>query len=126
MVFHCFFCCFFKELEFKELEIHRYSLLDTINEYQWISINEYQWISINEFIDGPSMIIIAGPSMNTSPFFGPFFGPHWAAFGPHGARAAMGTLARSQSSPAVSLKGYGELWMVYLHKQALVRMVYLS
>ena len=58
MVFHgfsLFFHGFFKELDFKELEIHRYSLMDTINEYQWISINEYQWISINEFIDGPSM-----------------------------------------------------------------------
>ena len=37
------------------MEIHGYSLVDTINEYQWISMNEYQWISINEFIDGPSM-----------------------------------------------------------------------
>ena len=66
----------FKELDFKELEIHRYSLLDTINEYPWISINEYQWISINEFIDGPSM--------NMVPFFwAPFFGPLlWASMGP--------------------------------------------
>ena len=40
MAFHCFHCFhgFFNELDFKELEIHRYSLLDTINEYQWISI----------------------------------------------------------------------------------------
>ena len=68
----------FKELEFKELEIHRYSLMDTINEYQWISINEYQWISINEFIDGPSMNMV--PFL-WAPFFGPFFGPHGAAFG---------------------------------------------
>ena len=56
--FLLFFHGFFKELDFKELEIHRYSLLDTINEYQWISINEYQWISINEFIDGPSMNMV--------------------------------------------------------------------
>ena len=55
-----FFRCFFKELDFKELEIHRYSSMDTINEHQWISINE--------FIDGPSMIIIDGPSMNMVPF----------------------------------------------------------
>ena len=61
MVFHgfsLFFHGFFKELDFKELEIHRYSLMDTMNEYQWISINEYQWISINEFIDGPSMNMV--------------------------------------------------------------------
>ena len=61
MVFYRFFMVFygfFKELDFKELEIHRYSLLDTINEYQWKSINEYQWISINEFIDGPSMNMV--------------------------------------------------------------------
>ena len=31
---HVVFHCFFKELDFKELEIHRYSLMDTINEYQ--------------------------------------------------------------------------------------------
>ena len=80
-VFHSFF----KELDFKELEIHRHSLLDTINEYQWISINEYQWISINEFIDGPSMNMV--PFL-WAPFFWLFFGLHWAAFGPHGARAA--------------------------------------
>ena len=79
MVFHGFF----KELDFKELEIHRYSLLDTINEYQWISINEYQWISINEFIDGPSM--------NMVPFLWallwPPLGRLWARAA-HGARAA--------------------------------------
>ena len=50
IVFPLFFHGFFKELDFKELEIHRYSLLDTINEYQWISINE--------FIDGPSMYMV--------------------------------------------------------------------
>ena len=68
---------FSKELDFKELEIHGYSLMDTINEYQWISINEYQWISINEFIDGH-------PSMNMVPFLwalslapiGPPLGPN--------------------------------------------------
>ncbi len=75
MVFSWFFHGFFKELDFKELEIHRYSLLDTINEYQWISINEYQWISINEFIDGPSMNMV--PFL-WAPFFGPFFGLHGA------------------------------------------------
>jgi len=58
MVCLLFFHGFFKELDFKELEIHRYSLLDTTNEYQWKSINEYQWISINEFIDGPSMNMV--------------------------------------------------------------------
>ena len=76
MVFFWFFIVFhsfFKELDFKELEIHRYSLLDTINEYQWISINEYQWISINEFIDGPSM--------NMVPFlWAPSLGLHGAAW----------------------------------------------
>ena len=55
----------FKELDFKELEIHRYSLMDTINEHQWISINE--------FIDGPSMNMV--PFL-WAPFFGPFFGLH--------------------------------------------------
>ena len=49
---------FFKELDSNELEIHRSSLMDTINEYQWKSINEYQWISINNFIDGPSMNMV--------------------------------------------------------------------
>ena len=58
MVFLWFFHGFFKELDFKELEIHRYSLMDTINEYPWKSINEYQWISINKFIDGPSMNMV--------------------------------------------------------------------
>ena len=58
MVFHGFFIVFFKELDFKELEIHRYSLMDTTNEYQWIATNEYQWISIHKFIDGPSMNMV--------------------------------------------------------------------
>jgi len=61
MVFSLFFMVFhgfFKELDFKELEIQRYSSLDTINEYQWISINEYQWVSINEFIAGPPMNMV--------------------------------------------------------------------
>ena len=58
MVFLWFFHGFFKELDFKELEIHRYSLLDTINESPWISINEYQWISIHKFIDGSSMNMV--------------------------------------------------------------------
>ena len=72
MVFYhflSFFHGFFKELDFKELEIHRYSLLDTINEYQWISINEYQWISINEFIDGPSMNILEALSLVKKIFY---------------------------------------------------------
>ena len=69
--FSAFFHGFFKELDFKELEIHRYSLLDTTNEYQWISINEYQWISINEY--GPlsmapflwsAMVPLLGPMGN--------------------------------------------------------------
>ena len=77
--FSMFFHGFFKELDFKELEIHRYSLLDTINEYQWISINEYQWISINEFIDGPSMNMV--PFL-WAPSLGPSLGLHGAAFGP--------------------------------------------
>ena len=57
MVFLCFswflivFHRFFKELDFKELEIHRYSLMDI---HQWIFIDGYptdiQWI----FIDGYS------------------------------------------------------------------------
>ena len=87
MVFHGFFHGFFKELDFKELEIHRYSLLDTINEYQWFPINEYQWISINEFMDGPSMNMV--PFL-WAPSLGPFLWPHWAAFGTQGARAAKG------------------------------------
>ena len=80
MVFSwCFivFHGFFKELDFKELEIHRYSLLDTINESQWISIDEDQWISINDFMDGPSM--------NMAPFLWAFLWPRWAAFGPRAA-----------------------------------------
>ena len=56
-----FFHGFFKELGFKELEIHRYSLLDTINEYQGISINEYQWISINEY--GPFLWALLWPPL---------------------------------------------------------------
>ena len=68
----------------------------------WKSIGIHCWTSINEFIDrNPSMNalmdiheFIDGPSMNMVPFLwflslGPFFGPHWAAFGPHGARATM-------------------------------------
>ncbi len=70
MVFQWFCHSFFKELDFKELEIHRYSLMDTINEYQWISINEYQWISINEFIDGSLMVPFLW-----FPFFGLSLGP---------------------------------------------------
>jgi len=64
MVFHGFF----KELDFTELEIHRYSLLDTINEYQWTSINE--------FIDGPSMNMVSFfGHLSLVPFFwAPFFG----------------------------------------------------
>ena len=80
MVFHgfsLFFHGFFKELDFKELEIHRYSLLDTINEYQWISINE--------FIDGPSMNMVpflwALSLAPIGPPLGPMGpGPPW---GPH-------------------------------------------
>ena len=84
LFFHGFFHGFFKELDSKELEIHRYSFMDTINEYRWKSINECQWISINEFIDGPSMIIIDGPSMNVVPFLwfhflGAFFRGGWCA-----------------------------------------------
>ncbi len=80
VVFHCFRHCFcvgfFKELDFKELEIHRYSLMDI---HQWIhwwtSINDIHWWTIDEFIDGPSM--------NMVPFFWALsFGPHGAAFGP--------------------------------------------
>ena len=68
-LFSWFFMFLFKELDFKELEIHRYSLLDTTNEYQWISINE--------FIDGPSM--------NMVPFlWAPFFGPIGPPLGPMG------------------------------------------
>ena len=70
MGFSLFFNGFFKELDFKELEIHRYSLWDTIDEYQWISINGYQWISINEFIDGSLMVPFLW-----FPFFGPSLGP---------------------------------------------------
>ena len=42
LVFHSCFCVFhgfFKELDFKELEIHRYSLLDI---RQWISMEIHQ------------------------------------------------------------------------------------
>ena len=54
IIFHCFF----KELDFKELEIHWYSLLDM---HQWI-----HWWSINEY--GPLPL---GPSLG--PSFGAFF-----------------------------------------------------
>ena len=40
IVVHCFFLFFhrfFKDLDFKELEIHRYSLMDTLNEYHRFS-----------------------------------------------------------------------------------------
>ena len=77
MVFYLFFG-FFKELDFKELEIHRYSLMDTINEYQWISINEFIDGHPNEFIDGPSMNMFPFPMVPflwAFPFFGPFL---WA------------------------------------------------
>ena len=94
MGFSLVFHGFFKELDSKELEIHRYSLLDTINEFQSISINEYQWISINEFIDGPSMNMV--PFL-WALFFGPFFRLHGAAFGPHGARAAKGWAAKGHA-----------------------------
>ena len=67
MVFHSFswfsqgflwlFHGFFKELDFKELEIHRNSLLDirqwiSTKIHQWISMDFHQWIhgwSINEY-----------------------------------------------------------------------------
>ena len=72
-----FFHGFFKELDFKELEIHRYSLLD-IHQWLTMDIHRYSLMDIHEFIDGH-------PSMNMvpffwAPFFGPFFGPHGAAF----------------------------------------------
>ena len=73
LVFSLFFAGFFKELDFKELEIHRYSLMDI---HQWIFIDGYPSMNslmdtINESIDGSSM--------NMVPFFwapslGPFFG----------------------------------------------------
>ena len=83
MVFFMVFHGFFKELDSKELDIHRYSLVDTINEYQWISINEYQWISINEFIDGSLMVPFLW-----FPFFGPSLGPVGPPLGPNRAQAA--------------------------------------
>jgi hypothetical protein len=46
--------CFFEELDFKELEIHRYPLMDTIIDIHW-------WTSIIDIHYGPSMIIIDGP-----------------------------------------------------------------
>ena len=83
-LFYIFFHGFFKELDFKELEIHGYSLMDTINEYQWISINEYQWISINEYQWISINEFIDGISMNMVPFLWALsFGPHGAAFWPH-------------------------------------------
>ena len=90
IVFLLFFHGFFKELDFKELEIHRYSLMDI---HQWISMDVHWWIhwwtTINESIDGPSM--------NMGSFlWAPSFGPHWAAFGPHGARAAPGRVLAEQ------------------------------
>ena len=79
-----FFNGLFKELDFKELEIHRYSLLDTIDEYQWISINE--------FIDGPSMNMV--PFL-WAPFFGPL-GRLWAPWGPgrHGCGPVVTTIEK--------------------------------
>ena len=111
MVFYCVlsvsmvfivFNSFFKELDFKELEIHRYSLLDTINEYQWISINEYQWISINEFIDGPSM--------NMVPFFWAFslgsIGPPLGPKGPGPRTRHLVNLKTGFVDPKWQLRGF--------------------
>ena len=89
MVFSWFFMVFhgfFKELDFKELEIHRYSLLDI---HQWI----HWWISINEFIDGPSINSLTdihqwiwSPPLVPflwAPFLGPFpLGPMGQPLGP--------------------------------------------
>ena len=92
--FYKFFHCFFKELDFKELEIHRYSVLDTINEFidGHPSMNSLM-DTINESIDGYL-------SMNMVPFLwapsfgplslGPSLGPFlWAPWGPgrHGDHA---------------------------------------
>ena len=46
-----------------------------INGFPSMNLNEYQW-SINEY--GPLSLV---------PFLWAFLWPHWAAFGPHGARA---------------------------------------
>jgi len=86
MVFHC--CLMVFHGFFKELEIHRYSLLDV---HQWI----HWWISINEFIDGQSMNSLMDihqwiwslplvPFL-WAPFFGPFpLGPMGQPLGPMG------------------------------------------
>ena len=47
----------FKELDFKELEIHRYSLLD-IPIFIVGHPDIHCWTSINEFIEGPSMNMV--------------------------------------------------------------------
>ena len=75
------------------------------------SPNEYQWISINEFNDGPSMNMV--PFL-WFPFFGPFFGPHWAAFGPHGKpRRRFGTLHIGTEPPRQSTISLGPLHIFY-------------
>ena len=101
IVFHSFwivFHRFFKELDFKELEIHRYSLLDI---HQWISMDIHQWIhslmAINEFIDGPSMNMVSFLwALSLAPI-GPPLGPSWTCRGPVGdtgvARVPVGVLS---------------------------------
>ena len=80
--FHGFYG-FSKELDFKELEIHRYSLLDI---HQWISMDFHQWIlmDFHQWIHGWFIneygLLSLGPSL----------GFHWAAFGPHGSPCVSG------------------------------------
>ena len=86
MVCQCFFIfswCLhgvFKELDFKELEIHWYSLMDI---HQWI----HWWKSINEFINGhPSMNSLMDHQWIWSLLLGPFLCPHGPPLGPMGAK----------------------------------------
>ena len=78
---------FFKELDFNELEIHRYSLMDI---HQWYSLMDHRWIhwwtpsmnplmDIHQWIWSPSF----GP-LSLGPFFGLLsLGPFlWAPWGP--------------------------------------------
>ena len=103
MVFHGFF----KELDFKELEIHRYSLLDI---HQWIFIDGYPSMNslMDKFIDGyhwwifidgyPYQWIWSLPLVPFlwAPFFGPFpLGPMGPPLGPMG----PGPLVNSNGIP---------------------------
>ena len=110
IVFHGFF----KELDFKELEIHRYPLMDTINECQWTTINEfihwwtindYHWWSINEY--GPLSLVPFLWALLWGLSWSPFLGPSFSAFrlGPMGPPQKLWMcLRRPSTAPPVCLR----------------------